>query len=49
MRSETLLANLLQGQRDFFGSHTFERVDKADGKKHHVQWSSVERTTIVIE
>lgn len=49
MRSETLPANLLQGQRDFFGSHTFERVDKADGKKHHVQWSSVERTTIVIE
>ena len=49
MRSETLPANLLQGQRDFFGSHTFERIDKADGKQYHVQWSSVERTTIVIE
>ena len=49
MRSEILPANLLQGQRDFFGSHTFERIDKADGKQYHVQWSSVERTTIVIE
>lgn len=49
MRSETLPANLLQGQRDFFGAHTFERVDKADGKKYHVQWSSTERKTIVIE
>jgi len=49
MRSETLPANLLQGQRDFFGAHTFERVDKADGKKYHVQWSSSERKTIVIE
>jgi 6-phosphogluconate dehydrogenase len=49
MRSETLPANLLQGQRDFFGAHTFERVDKADGKKYHVQWSSIERKTIKIE
>lgn len=38
-RSETLPANLLQGQRDFFGAHTFERVDKAPGKKYHVEWS----------
>ncbi|MCY7294029.1 NADP-dependent phosphogluconate dehydrogenase [Alteromonas sp. a30] len=38
-RSETLPANLLQGQRDFFGAHTFERVDKAPGKKYHVDWS----------
>lgn len=49
MRSETLPANLLQGQRDFFGAHTFERVDKEDGKKYHVQWSSTERKTIAIE
>ena len=48
MRSETLPANLLQGQRDFFGAHTFERVDKADGKKYHVQWSTPERKTVVI-
>lgn len=49
MRSETLPANLLQGQRDFFGAHTFERVDKADGKKYHVQWSTPERETVLIE
>lgn len=49
MRSETLPANLLQGQRDFFGAHTFERIDKADGKKYHVEWSSTERKTILIE
>ena len=49
MRSETLPANLLQGQRDYFGAHTFERVDKADGKKYHVEWSTTERKTILIE
>lgn len=49
MRCETLPANLLQGQRDFFGAHTFERVDKADGKKYHVEWASTERKTILIE
>ena len=49
MRSEILPANLLQAQRDFFGAHTFERVDKEDGKKYHVQWSSTERKIIVIE
>jgi len=48
IRSETLPANLLQGQRDFFGAHTFERVDKADGKKYHVEWSTSERKTVII-
>ena len=48
MRSETLPANLLQGQRDFFGAHTFERIDKLEGKKYHVQWSSTERKTVEI-
>ncbi|MCG1048873.1 hypothetical protein KQH58_16695, partial [Mycetohabitans sp. B6] len=27
-RAETLPANLIQAQRDFFGAHTFERIDK---------------------
>ncbi|WDD96878.1 NADP-dependent phosphogluconate dehydrogenase [Thalassomonas actiniarum] len=48
MRAEVLPANLLQGQRDFFGAHTFERVDKPAGKKYHVQWSSPERKTVEI-
>jgi len=35
-RSEYLPANLLQAQRDYFGAHTFERVDK-EGSFHH-EW-----------
>ena len=36
-RSETLPANLVQAQRDFFGAHTFERVDK--NGSFHADWS----------
>ncbi|WP_448211649.1 NADP-dependent phosphogluconate dehydrogenase [Colwellia sp. MEBiC06753] len=39
MRTAVLPANLLQGQRDFFGAHTFERVDSQSGKKYHVEWA----------
>jgi 6-phosphogluconate dehydrogenase len=38
MRSERLPANLIQAQRDFFGAHTFERVDKPRGEFHHHDW-----------
>jgi 6-phosphogluconate dehydrogenase len=37
LRSERLPAALIQGQRDFFGAHTYKRVDK-DGT-YHVMWS----------
>jgi 6-phosphogluconate dehydrogenase len=37
-RSETLSANLLQAQRDYFGSHTYERVDKPRGEFFHTDW-----------
>ena len=37
-RSERLPANLLQAQRDFFGAHTYERVDKPRGEFFHVDW-----------
>ncbi|MEM6821092.1 MAG: NADP-dependent phosphogluconate dehydrogenase [Verrucomicrobiota bacterium] len=37
-RSERLPANLLQAQRDYFGSHTYERVDKDPGKFYHLDW-----------
>ena len=47
-RSETLPANLLQGQRDYFGAHTFARVDKADGKMYHVEWSSKDRNIVKV-
>ncbi|HVE11109.1 MAG TPA: NADP-dependent phosphogluconate dehydrogenase [Paraburkholderia sp.] len=36
-RSERLPANLVQAQRDFFGAHTFERIDK--GGSFHANWS----------
>ncbi len=38
-RSETLPANLLQAMRDFFGAHTYERVDDERGKAFHIDWS----------
>jgi len=37
-RSETLPANLLQAQRDYFGAHTYRRIDKEG--KFHTQWNS---------
>ncbi len=37
-RSERLPANLLQAQRDYFGAHTFERVDRPRGEFHHFIW-----------
>lgn len=38
-RSATLPANLLQAQRDYFGAHTYERVDKPRGEVFHSDWS----------
>lgn len=38
-RTERLPANLLQAQRDFFGAHTYERVDKARGQFFHTNWT----------
>lgn len=31
-------ANLLQAQRDYFGAHTYERVDRPRGEMHHTDW-----------
>lgn len=38
-RSAQLPANLLQAQRDFFGAHTYERVDKPRGQFFHTNWT----------
>ena len=38
-RSERLPANLLQAQRDYFGAHTYERVDKPRGEWFHTNWT----------
>lgn len=45
-RCETLPANLLQGQRDFFGAHSFERTDKPAGDKYHLNWSDAKPSLI---
>lgn len=38
-RSERLPANLLQAQRDYFGAHTYERIDKPEGEFFHTNWT----------
>lgn len=38
-RSERLPANLLQAQRDYFGAHTYERVDRPRGTFFHTNWT----------
>ena len=37
--TERLPANLLQAQRDFFGAHTYERIDKKRGEFFHTNWT----------
>ena len=39
MRSSRLPADLIQAQRDYFGAHTFERVDTPRGEWHHHDWT----------
>ncbi len=38
-RSARLPANLLQAQRDYFGAHTYERVDRPRGEYFHTNWT----------
>lgn len=38
-RTENLPANLLQAQRDYFGAHQYERVDKTRGEYFHTNWT----------
>jgi 6-phosphogluconate dehydrogenase len=38
-RHERLPANLLQAQRDYFGAHTYEQVDKPRGEFFHTNWT----------
>jgi len=37
-RTARLPANLLQAQRDYFGAHTYERVDQPRGRRFHIDW-----------
>ena len=42
-RTAVLPANLLQAQRDYFGAHTFERIDADRGEFFHVDWPDPKR------
>ena len=39
-RRDRLPQNLTQAQRDYFGAHTYERIDKPRGEFFHTEWSS---------
>ena len=45
-RSGNLPANLLQAQRDYFGAHTYERVDRPRGEMHHTEWTESSGKTV---
>ncbi|MBQ9336033.1 MAG: decarboxylating NADP(+)-dependent phosphogluconate dehydrogenase [Lentisphaeria bacterium] len=45
-RSASLPANLLQAQRDYFGAHTYERVDKKRGEIFHTEWTETSGKTV---
>jgi 6-phosphogluconate dehydrogenase len=47
-RSPRLPANLLQGQRDYFGAHTYERTDTPRGKFFHTDWPEKSRPQVAI-
>jgi 6-phosphogluconate dehydrogenase len=40
-RNQRLPANILQAQRDYFGAHTYERVDKPRGEFFHTNWTGM--------
>lgn len=48
-RSEFLPANLLQGQRDYFGAHNYERTDQPRGTFFHLDWSAKKRIQINVD
>ena len=47
-RTAVLPQNLLQGQRDFFGAHTYERTDQPRGKFFHIDWPAPDRPQITV-
>ena len=44
-RAARLPANLLQAQRDYFGAHMYERIDKPRGQFFHTNWTGRGGTT----
>ncbi|USD42526.1 NADP-dependent phosphogluconate dehydrogenase [Vibrio sp. SCSIO 43135] len=48
LTSAVLPANLLQAQRDYFGSHTYSRIDVPEEEKYHMSWSTHPRTQVQV-
>ncbi|WP_394209429.1 NADP-dependent phosphogluconate dehydrogenase [Enterovibrio calviensis] len=46
LRTATLPANLLQAQRDYFGAHTYARVDCDESRRFHFSWHDVPREEV---
>ncbi len=46
-RSATLSANLLQAQRDYFGAHTYKRIDQPENVSFHTDWTGSGKEEIV--
>jgi 6-phosphogluconate dehydrogenase len=47
-RSAQLPANLLQAQRDYFGAHTYERIDRPRGEFFHLDWPAEGRPQLAV-
>lgn len=47
-RTARLPQNLLQAQRDYFGAHTYERVDQARGQFYHIDWPKSDRPQLEV-
>jgi 6-phosphogluconate dehydrogenase len=45
LRTERLQANLIQAQRDYFGAHTYQRIDKPQNLAFHTNWTGRGGTT----
>lgn len=48
LRCGILPANLLQAQRDYFGAHSYSRIDDDEASKYHLTWSSTPRTQVSV-
>ena len=47
-RADHLPANLLQAMRDYFGAHTYERIDQPRGRSFHLEWTRQGRPQIEV-
>ncbi|MCU0541325.1 MAG: decarboxylating NADP(+)-dependent phosphogluconate dehydrogenase [Oscillatoriaceae cyanobacterium Prado104] len=45
-RRDRLPQNLTQAQRDYFGAHTYERIDKTRGEYFHTEWTEVDKQSL---